>query len=170
MGSFIGGPRVRRLDSSDVVEGVVIIGGSFNGGVEERAPEAQGGGSGGGDEERVPEASTARQPRSDLGKSPLVAEEPLEPETLVVFVGTGTGAGSSQPIGMGDFLEVVSVEDLAESLRGEPGLAAALLPACEEELRAEVEARMEEERRVDKEDVLVPRRTVIEEVRLALSG
>lgn len=80
----------------------MIIGGGFGGGSDERAQEAQGGGSGGGDEERVPEASPARQPRSDLGKSPLIAEEPVEPEIPTVFV--GTGAGSSPPIGMGNFL------------------------------------------------------------------
>ncbi|KAI8547434.1 hypothetical protein RHMOL_Rhmol07G0195100 [Rhododendron molle] len=66
-------------------------------------------------------------------------------ETLAFFVSTGTGAGSSRPIGMGDFLEGISVEDLAESLRAERGLEAALFVAREAEQRAEAKARVDEE-------------------------
>lgn len=118
--------------------------------------EAQAGDASGGVEERASEASLVRQPQSDLGKDPLVAEEPVDMESI--FVGTGTSAGSSRPIGMGDFLESASVEDLAETLRVEPRLATVLLAAYKEE------------RQADKEEVLVPRRTVVEEARMALRG
>lgn len=59
----------------------------------------------------------------------------METDTPAIFVSTSTGASLSRPIGMGDFLEGVSVEDLAESLRAEPELAAALLVAREAKQR-----------------------------------
>lgn len=163
-------PQVQRLDLSVDVEGVVITRGGFSGGLEERGPEAQGGGSGGGEEERTLEASPMRQPRSNLGKDPVVVEEVEEQETPAVFVGSGTGAGSSRHIGMGDFFETATIADLAESLRGQPGLAEALLEIREAELWAEVEAEVGEEPRAEEEGEEVPRRTMVDEVVAVLGG
>lgn len=58
-----------------------------------------------------------RQPRSDLGKGLLIAVEQVEMETPAIFASMGMGAGSSWPVGMRDFLEGASVEDLAKTLR-----------------------------------------------------
>lgn len=91
VGEQVHAPRVQQLDSSVAMEGVVITGGGFGGGLAKKASEAHDGGSGGGEEERVseargggleggeekrvPEASPVRQPRFDLGKDPVVVEE-----------------------------------------------------------------------------------------------
>ncbi|KAI8542747.1 hypothetical protein RHMOL_Rhmol08G0163500 [Rhododendron molle] len=86
------------------------------GGSEKRATEAHGGGSLEGTTKEA-DASPVRQPRADLGKDPIVEEEPVEErETPAMLVGNGEGAGSSQHIGMGDYLEAASLEDLVETL------------------------------------------------------
>lgn len=126
-----------------------------------------GGGLGGNIEEEASETLPARQPRSDLGKCPLIAEEPTVP---AIFASSGEDVGSSRPIGAGDFLQLASVQDLAETLRAKLEVAAALLEACLEERRAKAEARAEEERRVEDEVELIPWRTVVEEARAALRG
>ncbi|KAI8559794.1 hypothetical protein RHMOL_Rhmol04G0202300 [Rhododendron molle] len=59
--------------------------------LEERAMEAHGGSvlDGAGEET---EASPVRKPLADLGKAPIVAEEPVEEqETSAMFVGSGKG-------------------------------------------------------------------------------
>lgn len=132
-----------------------------------------GGGLGGNIEEEASETPPARQPRSDLGKGPLIAEEPTVREEAIpaIFASSGEDVGSSRPIGAGDFLQLASVQDLAETLRAKLEVAAALLEAClEEERRAKAEARAEEERRVEDEVELIPWRTVVEEARAPLRG
>ncbi|KAI8549114.1 hypothetical protein RHMOL_Rhmol06G0001100 [Rhododendron molle] len=110
-------------------------------GVEERSTE---GPSGGGLDQGVEEAeaSPMREPRTDLGKTPIVEGEPVvEPmveDTPPMFVGSGTGVGSSRHIGVGEYLATASMEDVLELVRGYPGLANALLASREAELEAEV--------------------------------
>ncbi|KAI8546925.1 hypothetical protein RHMOL_Rhmol07G0157300 [Rhododendron molle] len=139
-------------------------------GVEERTTEGLGGGSLDQVVEEV-ETSLIREPRTDLGKAPIVegeqVVEPMVKDTPLIFVGSGTGAGLSRHIGMGDYLATASMEDVLEVMRGFPGLADALLAAREAELQAELgtggagepEA---EERRVDEEagGVMAPRKIV----------
>ncbi|KAI8551258.1 hypothetical protein RHMOL_Rhmol06G0171400 [Rhododendron molle] len=110
-------------------------------GVEERITEGHGSG---GLDQVVEEAgtSTAREPRTDLGKTPIVEGEP-EVEPMVedippTFVGSGAGAGSSRHIGVGDYLATASMEDVLELVRGYPRLADALLASREAELEAEL--------------------------------
>ncbi|KAI8551106.1 hypothetical protein RHMOL_Rhmol06G0159300 [Rhododendron molle] len=149
-------------------------------GVEERATKGHGGGS---LDQVVEEAETSavREPQTDLGKAPIVEGEPVvEPmveDTPPMFVGSGTGAGSSRHIGMGDYLATASMADVLEVVRGYPGLAEALLASREAELQAELGAggvREPEvtEERVDEEagGVMAPRSTVVDEVTLALQG
>ncbi|KAI8538593.1 hypothetical protein RHMOL_Rhmol09G0116300 [Rhododendron molle] len=87
--------------------------------VEERTTEGH---SGGGLDLVVEEteASPVREPRTDLGKAPIVEDEsvvepgvePVVEDTPPLFVGSGVGAGSSRPVGMGDYLATTSMEDV----------------------------------------------------------
>ncbi|KAI8543184.1 hypothetical protein RHMOL_Rhmol08G0198200 [Rhododendron molle] len=139
--------------------------------LEERATEAHGGGGLDGAEEET-KASPVREPRADLGKDPIVAEEPVEEqETPAMFVSGSEGAGSPWPIGLGDYLEAASLDDLVETFRGVSGLAEALLETRERELQAELVAGAIGERWAEEAGgETVPRRSVVDKATEALPG
>ncbi|KAI8571527.1 hypothetical protein RHMOL_Rhmol01G0126700 [Rhododendron molle] len=155
-------------EASGRSEGVISL--------DERAAEAQGGGR----LDRVEvetEASPVREPRADLGKDPIIEEEPMEErDTPPMFVGNGVGTGSSRHIGLGDYLEAASLVDLVETLRGIPGLAEALLESRESELRVELETGASRETQAEEEQAeeiggeVVPRKSVVDEATEALQG
>ncbi|KAI8535375.1 hypothetical protein RHMOL_Rhmol10G0169300 [Rhododendron molle] len=148
-------------------------------GLEERTTEGH---SGGGSDRAAEEteASPMREPRADLGKAPIIEEELVEEPVVErdmppMFVGSGVGAGSSRHIGMGDYLEAASMEDLLETVRGIPGLAEALLASREAKLQAELgtggaKEPQVEEKRVNEEagEEMAPRRSVVDEATTAL--
>ncbi|KAI8559963.1 hypothetical protein RHMOL_Rhmol04G0217600 [Rhododendron molle] len=106
-------------------------------GEEERTTESPGGGSLDRAAEET-ETSPVREPRADLGKAPIVEDEPVVEDTPPMFMGSGAGAGSSRHIGMGDYLVTASMEDVLKVVRGFPELAEALLESREVELQAEL--------------------------------
>ncbi|XP_058223159.1 uncharacterized protein LOC131332865 [Rhododendron vialii] len=105
------GPRVRRLDPSSGVEGLVITGLASVG--------TGGSGNGSGDDGGRPE-TPVRDPAR--GKGPVV-EEGVSGEVPMEGVEFRPAVGSSVhvPITRGDFAESVSEEELGRLLRGELG-------------------------------------------------
>lgn len=119
VGSEARGPRVRRLDSRDAVEGIVTTGEDLGG--------ASGSGSGGGDND-VQTESPSRD--SAKGKGPAVAEEtfgevPMEPVEFIPVA----GSSGYRPITRGNFAKFVDEGMLECLLQENPAVAAAVLAA-----------------------------------------